>query len=205
MAGATLASLLTATAARESLLLLVLLGLAGWVGGARGPLLRLAPAAIATAALVAAIVAGAPVVSAWFAPPRLDLADHRHAAVGVASFAARETPEDAVFLAPPDFGHFRLLAGRALVVDFRSFPFHGPSMEEWRERLDAVYGPTRRRGYGALAAFDRRWRGVTDERLRALSSRYGAGYAVLHRGTATALPVLYEDDAFTLVSLRPAP
>ena len=47
------------------------------------------------------------------------------------------------------------------------------------------------------------WRRVTDERLRALSERYGADYAVLYRGTPTALPVLYEDDGFALVSLRP--
>ncbi len=192
-------ALLFEARAGESLVLAAALGLAAWLGRPARPALRWGVPAAGAAAFLAAVFSGA------FAAPRIDLADQRHPVVDVARFARTSTPEDALFVAPPDFGHFRLLAERALVVDFRSFPFSGPAMAEWARRMDDVYGATRRRGYGASHVLDRRYHAIRDEHLLELARRYGAEYAVLYRDTPTRLPVLYEDSAFVVVALEDGP
>src|SRR3989344_2867508 len=45
------------------------------------------------------------------------------------------TPADAVFLVPPDLEKFRLVAGRAIVADWKSFPFHPGDYYQWYKRM----------------------------------------------------------------------
>jgi hypothetical protein len=58
----------------------------------------------------------------------------------IAGRARMLTPETAVFLTPPMFGRFRLVARRAIVVDFQCFPFQDAAMVEWKRRLRDCYG-----------------------------------------------------------------
>jgi hypothetical protein len=138
--------------------------------------------------------------------PGFTLADLQAAEAGVARFAAMATPEGAVFVVPPLAQAFRLLAGRAVVVDYKNFPFSDSAMVEWRDRLRFCYGRFAGWGFGAAAAMDRNYHEIPDYALAELAQRYGADYAVLYPDTPTSFAELYADARFKLVRIgdRPA-
>ena len=45
------------------------------------------------------------------------------------------TPNDAIFIIPPTMEDFRLRANRAIVVDWKAFPFKDSAIIEWRDRI----------------------------------------------------------------------
>lgn len=51
---------------------------------------------------------------------------------------ANRSPKDALVLVPTDVQHFRLLSRRAVVVDFKAFPFTEGGIAEWVERMRTV-------------------------------------------------------------------
>lgn len=53
----------------------------------------------------------------------------------VAIWAEKNTPTDSIFLVPPDFESFRLISNRAIVADWKSFPFQENAMLEWANRM----------------------------------------------------------------------
>jgi len=129
--------------------------------------------------------------------------DRGFAAILDISRQARElTPKDAVFLTPPNFGPFRIVARRAIVVDFKAWPFRTPGA--WLERLTDCYGETEgEAGFELVESFARRYREVDDVHLRAIAERYSATHAVLYRETPSAFPTLAEGDVYRIVSLVP--
>jgi len=133
--------------------------------------------------------------------PRFTLADSCGPLDAVALFAKQSTPRGAVFLTPPDFGRFRLVAERAIVVDFKVFPFGDNAMREWRQRITDCYGTVSASGLDAVGGLDSNYSKTSIERLLGDARKYGAGYMVLHTGSTTALPILYQDSKFMLVSV----
>lgn len=119
----------------------------------------------------------------------------------VTSFVRSNTPYDAVFLTPPLFGQFRLLAERAIVVDFKAFPFQGLAMLEWRQRLIDSYGSPEFSGFSAVGEMDVNYRMIDDSTLGVLQSKYGVSYAILYRETTTSYPSIFESDIFKVVSV----
>jgi hypothetical protein len=63
-----------------------------------------------------------------------------------ALWARDSTPAAARFLIPPDYGEFRVLASRAIVIDFKAFTFAPSAMVIWLQRIDAVCGRELRLG-----------------------------------------------------------
>ena len=120
---------------------------------------------------------------------------------GIFKYALESTPKDAVFLTPPDFGQFRLLARRSIVVDFKSFPFQDWAMVEWKQRLDDCYGVTEKGGWKARNEMDDNYHFITDDKIRSLSGKYDIAYAVLYLDTASNLPVVYEDEHYKIVEI----
>jgi len=53
----------------------------------------------------------------------------------VGQWVRENTPKEAVFLVPPEFESFRLVANRAIVADWKAFPFQEKAMLEWAERM----------------------------------------------------------------------
>jgi hypothetical protein len=121
--------------------------------------------------------------------------------VGAARWASRHTAGDAVFLTPPDFGLFRLVAERAIVVDFKAFPFQEPAMRAWRRRLIDCYGEPTGTGWRALEEMKLHHRRVDVSARLASTCRYGATHAVLPLETPTSLPVLFQNGEYRVVAL----
>ena len=65
----------------------------------------------------------------------------------IARFARENTPEESIFLTPPTWGQFRLLARRPIVVDFKAFPFSDTGMLEWHNRITDAYGNPKALGF----------------------------------------------------------
>lgn len=117
----------------------------------------------------------------------------------VALYARKATPETVVFLTPPNFGRFRLTARRAIVVDFKAFPFQDNAMLEWRTRLQDCYGSAEKTGFPAAREMDANYRSIPEQRLLMLARKYYASYAVLYSDTHCELPVLFKNRHYKLV------
>jgi hypothetical protein len=110
------------------------------------------------------------------------------------------TPADAILLVPPMFGELRYLANRALVVSFKTLPFGGKEMIDWKTSIFDCYGWTDLKGFNAvLYGFEPNYKNIDGERLKMLHQKYNTKYAVLYRETETGFPVLFENAVYKLV------
>ncbi|WP_457652257.1 DUF6798 domain-containing protein [Rhodocaloribacter sp.] len=113
-----------------------------------------------------------------------------------------QTATDAIFAVPPSFSGFRSQAQRAIVVNFKAYPFRDRYMYEWYRRLTdlAPAPPPERGGAALLPALDAAYEARSAEDLRRLSGRYGFGYVVRRtplrpRG---GFRVVYRNDEWTV-------
>lgn len=119
--------------------------------------------------------------------------------VDVARYVHDNTPSDSLFLTPPDWGQFRYLADRAIVIDFKAFPFQDHAIVEWEQRLVDCYGKTTATGFSAVAEMQENYRRITDDAILHLQAKYGFAYAVLYAETMTSFPILFTTDEFQVV------
>lgn len=122
--------------------------------------------------------------------------------VGVAEFVRENTPEESVFLTPPEFGQFRLLANRAIVVDFKAFPFSDAGIEEWYERITTCYGIPSSKGFAMVNELNENYHTISDTDLIFLQKRYGFDYAVLYGDTQTNFEVIFQNSTYKLVRVE---
>ncbi|MGD2145847.1 MAG: hypothetical protein PVH41_04035 [Anaerolineae bacterium] len=134
--------------------------------------------------------------------PVIRLSDLEGPNIDSAQWARRNTPQDAVFLSPPSFGQFRLIAERAIVVDFKAFPFQDEAMLEWQQRLFDCYGVPAARGFAAAQEMDADFRAISDATIRALQSKYGISYAILYSDTPTRFSTLYDNRSYKIVGVE---
>ena len=119
--------------------------------------------------------------------------------IDIARWAWANTPEGAVWATPPDFESFRVVAKRAIVVDFTSIPFGDLAQREWKERIMTLYGPVNRSGFAALAEMKKNYAGADEKELRADMTKYGVDYAVLYNSTPWDGPILYQNETYKAV------
>ncbi|MBN2304841.1 MAG: hypothetical protein JXQ72_10210 [Anaerolineae bacterium] len=138
-----------------------------------------------------------------FDNPVITLADWDTPEAEVSHWAHDRTPPDAVFLTPPEFGLFRLIAERAIVVDYKAFLFYDVGMVEWQQRLFDCYGKPDTNGFAAAAELDAAYYHITDAKIAALRDPYSVTYAVLYLDTVTDYPVLFTTGTFQVVDVGP--
>jgi hypothetical protein len=98
-----------------------------------------------------------------------------------ALWARDSTPAAARFLIPPDYGEFRVLASRAIVIDFKAFTFAPSAMVIWLQRIDAVCGRELRLGQEWSTEVREAYAERTGDELRAAAVQYGASYVLVRR------------------------
>ncbi len=117
----------------------------------------------------------------------------------VTQFAQANTPPESIFLTPPDWGAFRLLASRAIVVDFKAFPFTDSGILGWYERMIACYGKPERLGFEMIPEMRTHYEKISDEDLLTLRQRYHFQYAVLYHNTPTKFSSIFENSEFKII------
>ena len=133
--------------------------------------------------------------------PQITLQDLSGNAVDVAEYARENTPKDSLFLTPPFFGQFRLTAERAIIVDFKAFPFQDTAMVEWQQRLFDCYGKPASSGFPAVKEMEKNYEIIDDSKIRDLKAKYGISYAVLYKQTPTQFPNLYENQEYKIIQV----
>ncbi len=117
-----------------------------------------------------------------------------------ARWAGKHSPPGSVWLVPPDMETFRLLARRAIIVDFTSVPLDPAGLQAWRDRIETAYGPVSSGGFDGLRTMRENYGGRTEEELRRAASHLGATHAVLPLAVAwPGTSVVYRNAEFQLV------
>lgn len=115
----------------------------------------------------------------------------------IEQWAQGNTPTDAVFAVPPTWSGFRSLARRAIVVNFKSFPYNDALIPVWYERLTemAPLPPTDDPDPFLQARLDSAFLHQPAENLAHLATRYDFDYLVQDR--------MLEDSNFLQVFAAP--
>jgi len=141
--------------------------------------------------------------SIGIAAPRMSLVESAKIWTEAAHFVRDNTPADAILIVPPRLGGFRLIANRADVVDNKLFPFGDADMEEWYGRMLFTHTGSTEGELPSLMVLDENYALIDDERLIAVSRRYGATHALLWPNAPSRMPVLYQDEYFKVVRIEP--
>jgi len=120
----------------------------------------------------------------------------------IRNFVRSSTEADSIFITPPLYGRFRLYSDRAIVVDFKSFPFYEPAMSQWKDRFDDTYGITNSLGWDLLKKAELSFKSITDDQLVGISKKYNTHYALLSKTTQTQLPVEFLTTNFKIVKIN---
>ncbi|MBL4605887.1 MAG: hypothetical protein JKY02_09580 [Flavobacteriaceae bacterium] len=112
----------------------------------------------------------------------------------ISNYIKENTTEKSLFLTPHDFGFVRVYSKRAIVVDYKAFPFQNAAMQEWYKRIKDCYGLEKDK-------FEEKYHQLTDEKIMTLHKEYGFNYAILHNETSTKIPVLYKNEKYKIVDL----
>jgi hypothetical protein len=107
--------------------------------------------------------------------------------IDVGRWCEANTLPNALFLVPPQTEGFRVYSHRGIVGDWTDgsiSAFSRPFALDWWRRM------------GELDGYD----SFDESRLRELSSKYGAAFAVKRRGQRLALPVAYENGGLVVYS-----
>jgi hypothetical protein len=126
-------------------------------------------------------------------------------AAEIAEFVKQNTRTDAIFLTPHDFGFFRLSAERAIVTDFKSFPFTDRAMLEWYERINNCYGspvPLNRSGFENEPLMIANYTALDDTRLKELQKQYNFTHAILFAETATRYETHFSNEKYKIITLQ---
>ena len=133
--------------------------------------------------------------------PVITLTDIKGPIEEISDYARRNIPKDAILLTPPQFGRFRLVARRAIVVDFLAFPLQEGAMVEWKKRILDCYGKVKSKDFLAGEEMDKQYKNITDKKIRYLAKKYEAAYAILYNTTPSDFPVLFQNDLYKIIKI----
>ena len=121
----------------------------------------------------------------------------------IAQWVKLNTQKNSVFLTPPDFIRFRLIAQRAIVVDRLVLPLNKRGIYEWLVRMKDVSGIVSTE-YKNLNedVFYRGYRNIDSHRIEDLKIKYNIDYAVVEKGVLLPYSILYNDNYYTIFDLK---
>ena len=120
----------------------------------------------------------------------------------LSTIIAEKTPEDAVLITPPNLPQIRFSANRAIVVDFKSFPYQDDYMLEWKERMLFCYGESDKLGFKAQEDLTKKFMNVSLEHLQEIKTKYQASFAVVDDRSPISEGVIFENDSYKLIELK---
>ncbi len=166
---------------------------------------------LAVAVSVALIIAAA--IWGWHSPRQIEVpyhfgvkrfADEPSNWVNAALWVKANGPRDTVYLVPPGRNGFSVLSERSIVAEFKLNPDGSMFLAEWFERLRDLSGGElpNGRGFENRRPLDKAFAKLTNEQLLALSQKYNARYAVLHKDSKAQFEVVYQNKDYRVVRLQ---
>jgi len=126
----------------------------------------------------------------------------------VAAWARSHTPKDAAFLVNPNWGEFRALSKRPVLVTWKdgsALLWYRPFATAWAQRLRELgYDVTREQPPGTRisAQLDALYAALTDPQVRALGERYRIRYWVVPAARVSRFPFVYRNRLYRVLDLR---
>ena len=102
------------------------------------------------------------------------------------SWIQKNTPEDSVFIIPPQgIDTFRLGANRAIVIDWKAFPFRDDAVLSWYQRMDDVMP----------------YSNMSKQKVIWLKQKYMADYIVIPKDMVLEYNQVYNDKFFRIYKI----
>lgn len=125
----------------------------------------------------------------------------------ICDYARQHTPSDAVFLVPPDEQEFRLLARRAIVINFKGVAQLSSELGEWRDRLCRVLdipslSVLPHHFDQVFDAMAKRYAELPPDHLRKVAGEYHARYIVTTHPFPAPAVADFESGRFHLYDLQ---
>lgn len=133
----------------------------------------------------------------------------------IVDYVKENTPTNAIFLTPHNWGQFRILARRAIVVDLKAFPFSNKATLEWYNRVQDCYGESNNSAQNITALLKgisyeelgnemrENYTKIDDQTIKYLTQKYHMSYAILFDETPTKMKILFNNDKFKVICLHP--
>ena len=119
----------------------------------------------------------------------------------VARWAKSNTPENALFLLPPQEGDFRLPARRAIVVNFKTFAWGDKGLLDWRERISDVTGnKPLALGNNFIEELSDKYNALTPQQITSLQQKYGFDYVVVNAQKSLNWPLVFQTKEWKVYS-----
>ncbi len=120
--------------------------------------------------------------------------------IEIAQIAHRVTPQQALFIIPPDNSNFRFIAQRSVFVDFKSIAHQKSYLKEWYRRVHLVYGlsvhmPTG--GFALMPEARAAYRNLSERQVQSLISM-GVTHMLTWKDHQLDLPVVAENEQYRI-------
>jgi len=114
------------------------------------------------------------------------------------SWIKNNTMNNSVFLIPPTIEDFRLGANRAIVVDWKAFPFNDESVLEWRERIEDISNFPRPINRNSVS---KGYNSLNESRILSLKEKYKFNYVMVSKSFKLNLTEIHSDKLFRIYQL----
>lgn len=110
------------------------------------------------------------------------------------------TPNDAIFIIPPTMEDFRLRANRAIVVDWKAFPFKDSAIIEWRDRIFDVTNNQENnlifQGFSSYPQLEKSYTLLNESYFLYLCEKYNVEYIVITTERELKFTELYSNNLY---------
>jgi len=119
---------------------------------------------------------------------------------GLYEWIRGNTPNDAIFLIPPTMEDFRLRADRAIVIDWKAFPFKDSAIIEWRDRIFDVTNNQENnlifQGFSSYPQLEKSYTLLNESYFLYLSKKYNVEYVVINKSRELEFTELYSNSQY---------
>lgn len=123
--------------------------------------------------------------------------------IDIALWAKKNTSPDTVFLAPFDFYSFRLVARRAIIVDWLVLPFENKNILSWMERIKEISGMDNNNvSKISEDLFMEGYNRIDQTRISKLQKKYKFDYIAINKKILLPYPLVYSNKDYALYQIR---
>ena len=112
------------------------------------------------------------------------------------------TETESIFLIPPNMENFRLESNRAIVVDWKAFPFSDVAIVEWYARVnDVTNNADKKYSYSGFSSHSQMLRGydsLREDDITLLKSKYNFNYIVVKKQKELNFSLVYSDNLYSI-------